>query len=135
MIKIIYGPKGSGKTKKIIAHANAAVENCKGEIVFITDTLDYSADVKTSIRFVNVSEYGPFNEDMLKGFVSGIIAANSDVKQIYIDGFNRITGLAADDIEDFIIYLERITTLNKFDIFMSASCEKLPASLKQYILK
>ena len=35
MIKFIIGPKGSGKTKKVIALANKALEDCKGEIVFV----------------------------------------------------------------------------------------------------
>ena len=38
MIKIIYGPKGTGKTKAIIECANGAVEKAKGHVIFITDT-------------------------------------------------------------------------------------------------
>ena len=38
MIKIIYGAKGSGKTKNIIDTANAAVADAKGHLIFITDT-------------------------------------------------------------------------------------------------
>ena len=38
MIKIICGPKGSGKTKRIIDAANGAVDTAKGHLIFITDT-------------------------------------------------------------------------------------------------
>ena len=38
MIKVIYGAKGTGKTKLLIDAANAAVESAKGHLIFITDT-------------------------------------------------------------------------------------------------
>ena len=41
-MKIIYGSKGTGKTKIVIDEANALVEKAKGHIVFITDTKRYS---------------------------------------------------------------------------------------------
>ena len=38
MIKVIYGAKGTGKTKMMIDAANAAVESAKGHLIFITDS-------------------------------------------------------------------------------------------------
>ena len=38
MIHLIYGAKGSGKTKRIIDMANASIDTTTGDIVFITDT-------------------------------------------------------------------------------------------------
>ena len=38
MIKIIYGEKGTGKTKQLINAANDNAQNAKGLSVFITDT-------------------------------------------------------------------------------------------------
>ena len=38
MIKVIYGAKGTGKTKQMIDAANAAVATAKGHLIFITDT-------------------------------------------------------------------------------------------------
>ena len=37
-MKIIYGPKGTGKTKIIIDSANEMLESAKGHIVYITDS-------------------------------------------------------------------------------------------------
>ena len=37
MIKIIYGAKGTGKTKQLIAEANKNAKDAKGLSVFITD--------------------------------------------------------------------------------------------------
>ena len=44
MINLIYGAKGSGKTKVIIDKANVTVSS--GDTVFITDTGRYMFDVK-----------------------------------------------------------------------------------------
>ena len=38
MIKVIYGAKGTGKTKMMIDAANAAVADAKGHLIFITDS-------------------------------------------------------------------------------------------------
>ena len=45
MVKIVYGAKGSGKTKRIIDMANESIESAAGNIVFITDTNRYMFDV------------------------------------------------------------------------------------------
>ena len=37
MIKLVYGPKGFGKTKIIKDNVNAAAKDAKGNVVFITD--------------------------------------------------------------------------------------------------
>ena len=133
MIKIIYGSKGSGKTKMIIESANNALDVCKGNIVFITDTLGYSKDVKTAIRFFNVKDYAPsYNEDMFKGFIRGIAASNTDIKRIYIDGICRIIGLKADELEEYFLDLESIAHASGIDIILTVSCDTLPVFLKKY---
>ena len=56
MIGLIYGPKGSGKTKEILRRANDALEVSKGNIVYITDTAEYTRSIPTAIRYVNAAE-------------------------------------------------------------------------------
>ena len=65
MIKIICGPKGSGKTKRIIDAANAAVADAKGHLIFITDTKRYMYDLKRDVRFIDVTDYAVAGEDAL----------------------------------------------------------------------
>lgn len=132
MIRIIYGPKGSGKTKKIIKDANDALDVCKGSIVYITDNLGYSKDVNNDIRFICLADYGKFSEDMLKGFIRGVMASNTDVSRIYIDGTSRITGVSTADIEDLILDLDGLSAALGFDLYMTVTAEKLPAALKKY---
>ena len=51
MIKLVYGSKGTGKTKQLIDAANMNVQNAKGVSVFITDTKRYMYDLNRNIRF------------------------------------------------------------------------------------
>ena len=56
MIKLVYGSKGTGKTKQLIDAANMNVQNAKGVSVFITDTKRYMYDLNRNIRFVDVKD-------------------------------------------------------------------------------
>ena len=102
MINLIYGPKGSGKTKEIISAANNELDVCKGDVVYITDTAEYTRSVNTAIRYVNARELLPENgrisEEALLGFVKGNIASNSDVTEIFVDGIARMLGESADEV-------------------------------------
>ena len=50
MINIIYGVKGSGKTKRIIDTANDRARTTKGSVIYVTDCADHSSEVDNSIR-------------------------------------------------------------------------------------
>ena len=52
MLKLIYGPKGSGKTKQIIDQANSAAKNAKGNVLFVTKSKTYSANIDFSVKCV-----------------------------------------------------------------------------------
>lgn len=43
MIQVIFGKKGSGKTKRILDMANASVKEAKGNVLFIDDDKSYTA--------------------------------------------------------------------------------------------
>ena len=73
MIKIIYGKKGAGKTKKIIESANIASETCKGNVAFLFNSKRYICDLKHQIRFIDTNEYGVKGAYLFLGFISGLI--------------------------------------------------------------
>ena len=134
-MKIIYGPKGTGKTKAIIECANAAVEKAKGHVIFITDTKRYTHDIKYPIRFLDLTDFGVNNVDSLCGFIKGIVAANGDNEYIYVDGVARITGKALDQLGDVF---ETIAKLEKdfgvkFIVTCSAAKEDLPEFVVKYV--
>ena len=46
MISVIYGAKGSGKTKRIIDATNAASEKATGQVIFIKGMLATNFDIQ-----------------------------------------------------------------------------------------
>lgn len=135
MIKIICGPKGSGKTKRIIDAANDAVASAKGHLVFITDTKRYMYDLKREIRFVDVTDYSVAGEDALCGFIKGVIAGSYDNEYVYIDGAARIAGKQLKDMSQLYYMLDKVATLRGLTITLTCSCteEELPDFIKKYL--
>ena len=135
MIRIIYGKKGSGKTKKIIDAANEAVKVSTGELVFIDDDNRYRYDRRHEIRFVNATEYDVSSPETFMGFICGILAGNYDMKQLFIDGFLRLVKSDMADLEAFFVKLEDITHRHGVDVVISASAkdDEVPEFLKKYI--
>ncbi len=135
MIKIICGPKGSGKTKRIIEQANSTVATAKGHLVFITDTKRYMYDVNRNIRFIDVTDYSVAGEDALCGFIKGVIAGNYDNEFVYVDGVARIAGKDLKDMAQLFYMLEKISQSRGMQIWITCSCaeEELPDYAKKYL--
>lgn len=135
MVKIIYGAKGTGKTKQLIDAANANAEKAKGLSVFITDNKRCMYDVNRNIRFIDVTDWTVAGEDALCGFVKGVAACNSDHEYIYIDGVSRITGKGLNELAGIFYMLEKISKENKITITVTCSCEKsaLPDFVKKFV--
>lgn len=133
MIYIIYGAKGTGKTKRLIDRANTAVMD--GEVVFITDSDEYNFSVKHKVRLINATDYHVVSEQGLLGFISGIVAGNSDIQHIYIDGCHRICGEDIAEMEYFYDNLGDFVEKANVDITLAVSEaeDKLPAFIKKYI--
>ena len=89
MVGVIFGQKGSGKTKKILELANRAAKEAHGSIVFIDDENSYMYDLDRNVRFVNAKEYDLVSPRMLYGFLCGLAASDYDLEYIYIDGLMR----------------------------------------------
>lgn len=134
MIKIICGPKGTGKTKQAIQSANANAANAKGLSVFITDTKRYMYDVVRDVRFIDVNDYVVAGEDAFCGFIKGVIAGNHDTENVYIDGIARITGKQLKDLAATFYMLEKISNDSGLVITITCSCEKeeLPDFIAKY---
>ncbi|MGV8905714.1 MAG: hypothetical protein ACOH15_03835 [Acetobacterium sp.] len=136
MIEFVYGPKGSGKTKKMIDMANADLVTCKGDIMFIDDRDKYQVKVDTKIRFTNLTEFGILGSDQLFGFISGVISENYDAKIVYIDNLLHI--INAKTPEDACEIIEKLQLINKtheikFVLSMSCDESELPQCVKNLI--
>lgn len=134
MIKIIYGSKGTGKTKKLIAEANKNAQGAKGLSVFITDNKRCMYDVARNIRFIDVTDWNVAGEDALCGFVKGVAACNSDHEYIYIDGVARIAGKDIKELAGIFYMLDKISNENGIVITITCSCakEELPDFVAKY---
>ena len=135
MLKIICGPKGSGKTKRIIDTANDSVANAKGHLIFITDTKRYMYDLKRDIRFIDVTDYAVAGEDALCGFIKGAIAGGYDNEYVYVDGIARIAGKELKDMAQLFYMLEKVSELRGLSVYLTCSCseEELPDFAKKYL--
>lgn len=136
MIHIICGPKGSGKTKRIIDTANEAVNTAKGHLIFVTDTKRYMYDLRREVRFLDVSDYQVAGEDALCGFVKGAIAGNYDNEYLFLDGVARIAGKALKDMAQFFYMMEKVCEKRGIEMYITCSCapEELPEFLRKYPL-
>lgn len=135
MIKIICGPKGSGKTKRIIDTANDEIASAKGHLIFITDTKRYMYDLRREIRFIDVTDYAVAGEDALCGFIKGVIAGGYDNEYVFIDGVARIAGKNIKDMAQLFFMLEKIADMRELKIYITCSCaeEELPEFIRKHL--
>ncbi|MBQ4268239.1 MAG: hypothetical protein IJB97_01160 [Clostridia bacterium] len=135
MIKVIYGAKGTGKTKMMIDAANAAVEQAKGHLIFITDTKRGMYDLEREVRFIDVSEFDIAGEVALCGFIKGVIAGNHDNEYVFIDGVMRIAGKPVAEMAAFFYMLEKVAEKNDITVTLSISAtkEELPDFVAKYL--
>ncbi|MCI8343651.1 MAG: hypothetical protein HFE25_04305 [Clostridia bacterium] len=135
MIKIICGPKGSGKTKQIIDAANTSAAEAKGHLIFITDTKRYMYDLKRDVRFIDVTDYNVAGEDALCGFIKGAIAGNYDNEYVFVDGAARIAGKPLGEMAAFFYMLDKVSELRNLQVVVTCSCAKedLPDFVAKYL--
>ena len=135
MIKVIYGAKGTGKTKMMIDAANATVPVAKGHMIFITDSKRGMYDLERDVRFIDVSEYDVAGEASLCGFIKGVIAGNNDNEYVYIDGVVRIAGKPVQELAAFFYMLDKVAAKSDLTITVSVSAtkEELPDFVTKYL--
>lgn len=137
MIQVIYGKKGSGKTKRILDMANHMVDTQHGDVVFVDDDNRYMFDLRHEVRFVNAGEYGIRSADMFFGFLAGMLATNFDVKVIFIDAFLKLT--KTTDIAEMGWFFEKLdayTKAHEIDFVLSIGLDAgdLPEFVKPYLI-
>jgi len=132
MIRLIYGKKGSGKSKRLLDMANAEVENATGDIVYIDDNNRCIYDLNHKIRFINTADYEIDNADKLYGFICGILSENFDISSIYIDGLKKLISKEDKELEELLERLDK--QFSDIDAYIVLSGgEKAPAFLEKYM--
>ncbi len=136
MIKIVYGPKGFGKTKIMLDQVNQAGKEAKGNVVFITDKRINSVNIDFNVRCVYTEDYDVASTQVFRGFINGLLAGNSDIEYVFIDGLKRIIGdqmVGGKKLFDAINKLQKEYSELKFVVSVSASYEDLPEYVKKYV--
>ena len=135
MIKVIYGAKGTGKTKMMIDAANEAVKTAKGHLIFLTDSKRGMYDLERDVRFIDTSEYDIAGEAALCGFVKGVIAGNHDNEHVFIDGVVRIAGKPVGELAAFFYMLDKVAKNDNLVVTVSVSAtkEELPDFVSKYL--
>ncbi|MCL1998069.1 MAG: hypothetical protein FWG65_04795 [Turicibacter sp.] len=110
MVQFIAGGKGEGKTTKLVGMANAQLKVTDGNLIFIDDKRRSTSDLHYNIRFIEAGKGILSNYREFAGFVLGILAMDSDIKTIYIDGTNKI--IAKFDIEELLKLSARLEVLS-----------------------
>lgn len=134
MIRLIVGKKGSGKTKELIDSANNAIARSKGHVVCIEKgpQMMYNLDVKA--RLINVDDYRIENYDAMYGFIAGILAANYDVTDIFVDGIFKTVGKDTKRIASMAQQLQKLTN-DQVNVTFTVSCDasELPEAAKEFM--
>ena len=134
MIQIIFGKKGSGKTKRILDMANASVKEAKGNVLFVDDDKSYTLSLKPQVRFIDASEYEVKGKESFYGFLAGILAGNYDISVIYVDAFLKLAKTDEEGLVDFFGKLEKLVANANCDVVISYSedAQNVPESIRKY---
>lgn len=131
MVSLIIGNKGSGKTKKLIALINEAVEKSNGTVVCIEKSPLLTYEVTHKARLIETERFGVEGCDAFYGMVCGIIAQDHDITEIFVDATFKIVGRDYDEFVTLIKKISKISEENEIDIVFTVSEDedKLPAAL------
>ena len=136
MIKIVYGPKGFGKTKIMLDEVNNAGSTAKGNVVFITDKRFSTVNVNFNVRCVYTEDHDIVGAVAFNGFINGLLAGNSDIEYVFIDGLKRIIGNEMEGGEKLFGSIKQLQEEYpdlKFVISVSASYDELPAYVAELV--
>ena len=131
MVTLLIGKKGSGKTKRLIEEANAAVAASNGSVVVIEKGAKLTYDLTHKARLVDTDAYKIKGYDALYGFLSGICAGNYDVTDIFVDSTFKIAGDDKAALAHFVTKLNALaddanTTIT---LLISAAKDDLPTDI------
>ena len=123
MVKLYAGDPGSGKTKILLAEANEAAENAKGEVVFIDVVDKNSSRLDRRVRLIHTTEFEIDTLRSIYGLLCGIVSANRDVEKIFIDGLEKMASDLKPDFDEFLSLVKKFSENNDVDVVASISIE------------
>ena len=136
MIQLIIGNKGSGKTKRLIEMANEAVKNSSGNVVVVEKGLKLTYDISHQARLIDSDAYGISGFDMFYGFLTGILAGNYDITDLFIDATFKIGDRDYNAFGEMVQKLDRVTKEGGVNVTFTVSCDigELPEDIKSFAI-
>lgn len=135
MVKLIASKEGTGKTKRIIDMANERLSNTTGNVVFIDDDKKHIYQLKHDMRFISMDEYPIHTHDEFVGFVCGVISNNFDIRDVYIDGLNKVMNMPEEALPHVMKRFDELSQSFGIDFTVTYTCNsKLPESVQQYLV-
>ena len=133
MIKIIAGLKGTGKTKTLIAEANKAIAADQGSVVCVEKGRKLIYDISHKVRLISSEEYDINTYDRFFGFLCGLMSANYDITDIFVDSITKICGTDLAALEAFLAEVDKV--IRNINITITVSCDpaELSDNLKKYL--
>ena len=134
MVNIIYGSKGTGKSRRLIAMANDAFAGGENS-VFIDNDCDRMYLVDRGIRFINAGDFPIDGPKMFTGFVCGIASQDHDLQAVYINSFMKIVKHPVESLEIMFRFLSEFSDRMSLRLVISISADgEAPAFLRPYIV-
>ncbi len=134
MIKLIVGSRGSGKTKQMVDMINESVKTAKGNIVCIEKSMKLTYDLDHKCRLIDMDEYRIEGYPMLYGFITGILAGNYDITEVYVDGILKIGKRDLVGLGELFDQLEeRVGDRVKLVVTVSSDLDTLPEGVRKYL--
>ena len=129
MVSLIIGNKGSGKTKRLIELINEAVKKSDGTIVCIEKSPLLTYEVTHKARLIETERYGVEGSDAFYGMLSGILAQDHDITEIFLSPPFKIIARYYEEFADLIEKVKKLSEITDTDFVFTVSEDedKLPA--------
>jgi hypothetical protein len=135
MIKVIAGPKGTGKTAKLVDDINE-VARTDSNVVCIERGNRLDQLLKPNVRLVNMKEYPIKGFEQVLAFVCGICSKDYDLTHIYIDAICKVADdYDLDNLGDFLGKLDAFLADKPITamLLFSGDVNAIPESVKKYV--
>lgn len=133
MINLITGKKGSGKTKILVDRITESAKAATGDVVCIERGMKLTYDIPHKVRLVDADEYGIGSFDAFYGFVTGMLACNYDIQEVFVDGILKIGGRDYEELGSMLEKLSKNAKDVKIVFTVSEDTENLPEKVKAFM--
>ena len=136
MVQLIIGDKGEGKTKQLLDKVNEAIQEARGNIVYLDKSSKHMYELSNKIRLINVKGFDITDSSGFIGFICGIISQDHDLEMMFLDSFLKLACLEGEDISETVAELEAIGEKYHVTFVLSVSmdADELPENAKKDVI-